>query len=334
MVFVVVAVCVLLVWLVFRRFRTDPTFVSPVPGLGCALAFKNDPVKFLCDVARNSSSFGAVTLNMAGLHLRWLLDADEARLFYKAKEDQMSSFGALHKIGFAKTLGSLNVNVGGSLHASKLRGSSVQTSINNMMVHRCLHLMEEHKSKSLELYKFCRELVLSVMVEFFVGPQRPGFHERYLQFQRVNLLEKKTAFVTNFQKQAHESAIAIAMSIGKTLAWPWLRSAEQKRLRLISEIELTSEYALGLGDEFCKAQKADLCIGLLTAATKNVAIGLIKFCDSFLFSCHSLGSADAIVFCLQHRKDEISIPHAVLETLRMTCLTFGALRMAMRFFFL
>lgn len=74
-------------------------------------------------------------------------------------------------------------------------------------------------------------------------------------------------------KKAHEHAISLAMSIGKTLAWPWLHSAAKKRLKLIDEIVLTSAYATDLGIELDSKQKADLCIGLLTAATKNVAIG-------------------------------------------------------------
>ncbi len=53
--------------------------------------------------------------------------------------------------------------------------------------------------------------------------------------------------------------------------------------------------------------------GLLSAASKNVAI------------C----AASTIVFSLQNPNQSFAARDAVSETLRMTCLSFGGLRMAM-----
>jgi cytochrome P450 len=60
---------------------------------------------------------------------------------------------------------------------------------------------------------------------------------------------------------------------------------------------------------------ADMCIGLLTAASKNVAIG----------------SATCLVYLLQHAQHaRCDTRAAVSETVRLTCLSFGALREACR----
>lgn len=82
----VVACLVLVCWIVIRSFqKSDDDVVSPLPLLGCALAFKNDTVRFLCGLAERGQR--AVTLNLAGLRLRLLLDPTEvAKSFYRARE--------------------------------------------------------------------------------------------------------------------------------------------------------------------------------------------------------------------------------------------------------
>ena len=242
-------------FLFVSRYVRSKDYVSPLPLLGCALAFEQDPVSFLCSL---SGRCRAVTLNMAGLHLRLLIDALDIKFFYRAREDELSSSKALRMLGFADTLGELNVEVGGKLHSSKIRllGNALVNQITSLCKERTFQLLDVHEGNMLEVHRFCREVVLSVMVEVFVGPQKHGFADRYLDFQLTHevcycyFLICFFFFVIDKKKDA----VAKSMALGRFLAWPWLKSAQSKRLKLMEEISPTSEYANNLGEEFNKVK--------------------------------------------------------------------------------
>ena len=284
-------------WWVWQR-RKDRDLISPLPFLGCALAFRRDPVGFLCGIAERGRN---VTLNMAGLRMRLLVEPEDVAVFYRSKS--LSSYEALRGLGFERSLGVLNVRVGGQLHSRILRaGRSFGPDTQQRLRAAAEAALARHESgRELELYRFCRELVVLFAAEEFAGAavaQLPLFCEQYLDFQL-----------------AHESAVARAMVLGCALAGPALDAAWRKRHQLAMRIApvLASPHAEQLGEEYGSLERADLVLGLLTAATKNVAIG----------------SASSLVFMLQHGwRGEGEVAAAVAETLRLTCLSFGALRLA------
>jgi hypothetical protein len=295
-------VCVLLVlaaalwWLWKRRSQTD--VISPVPWLGCALAYRSDPVAFLCRIAERGRN---VTLNMAGLRMKLLVEPEDVALFYRSQT--LSSEAALEPLGFVDTLGSLNVQVGGQLHNQLIRGGrSFGPDVQQRLREATEAALRRHASgEEIELYRFCRDLVTRFVIEIFAGravAELPGFCEQYLAFQL-----------------AHEGAIAKAMVLGRSLASFFLYGARKQRVALVQRMAplLDSQHADQL-TEYDSEQRADLIVGLLTAATKNVAIG----------------SATTLVYMLEHAVGAEKAAGAVAETLRMTCLSFGALRVVTR----
>jgi hypothetical protein len=294
--------CVLLVlaaalWWAWKK-RGVKDVISPLPWLGCALAFRSDPVVFLCRIAERGRN---VTLNMAGLRMKLLVVPEDVAVFYRSQT--LSAEAALEPLGFVDTLGSLNVQVGGQLHNQLIRGGrSFGPDAQERLREATEAALRSHAAgEEMELYRFCRDLVTRFVIEIFAGPavaELPGFCEEYLAFQL-----------------AHEGAIAKAMVLGRTLASFFLAGARRQRVALVRRMAplLDSRHADQL-TEYDSEQRADLIVGLLTAATKNVAIG----------------SATTLVHMLEHGVGAEKAAGAVAETLRMTCLSFGALRVATR----
>ncbi len=293
----VVMLALAVAWRWLRQRSEDLSFSEHLPLLGCALAFRADPVGLLCRLAAAEKN---VVLNMAGLRLKLLVRPEDVAALYRSRT--LSSEAALSLLGFDHSLGPLNVRIGGALHSRILRGGSsydadtLQRRLREALV---AALDRAGSGGEVELYGLCREAVVAAVAEAFAGPDvaaAPGFCREYLDFQR-----------------SHEEAIAKAMVLGKVLAWPWLERARRKRLQLAAWMEgrLTARHSQMLGEEHSARERSELTLGLLSAATKNMAIG----------------SASCVVYMLQHdfaRDGDVAA--AVAETLRLTCLSFGALR--------
>lgn len=319
-VFLVVVLLLLLLWLLLmlKRQKSSSPFrlLSPVPLLGCALDFKRDPLSFVRSLLNDR-----ITLNMSGLCLSLLSRPDDVLLFYRSRA--LDSYKALHRFGFADTLGKVNLYEGGGLHAQILRGggggnaffsssfSSPQKTETLFREHTQSMLREASaRGEPLELSSFCRMTVLHSMVLWLMGPsvfrRCPDFCERFLRFQR-----------------SHEGAVAAAMVVGRWVAYPLLWRAKKMRENLVDSIvgAVASDHVEGVrlrNPEWDEKQVADVMVGLMTAAAKNA----------------SIGAASLVVYCLERNEWRMLLEkgtpeegrRAALETVRKTALPIGAVR--------
>lgn len=287
-----------LLWTIVRWLWKKDSVISPLPVLGAALAFRTDPLGFLQSLA---ASRDVVTIDLAGLHLTLLLDDASFSEFYRSRT--LNSYAALQRLGFEDTLGHLNLHLAVPWHRMLLRGGAFTESQFLPVLDRHISQRIQGLAGRVDVYLLCREIVVASMIEFFVGPDT-HFDAQYLDFQRT-----------------HEAAVAAAMAMGRVLAWPFLWNARRKRLALVDMLvaqnAVTSLYSEALAASagqhstvLSKVDQADALIGLLSAATKNVAIG----------------SASCLVYLLEHPEQTPAVGAAVVETLRLTALSIGALR--------
>ena len=284
-----VALAISLLWL---WLTAQPGCIPLISPLLRALEFKQNTLAFLQKMAHQPLA----ELNLAGLRLTVLFDAEMTRDFYRSRH--LDSYSALSRLGFADSLGELNLMRGATWHARVLRGGSVIEEFESVL-ERAIEKQLKSKEGSVDLYRMCREITVSAMVEYFVGPKAAteSFCKRYLNFQKT-----------------HEHAISVAMGLGRWLAWPLLYRARRQRLALVQDLlaagAITSPYSARLAQISGQpdAQLGDLLIGLLTAATKNVAIA----------------AASTLVNIVE--SNETDFNSSVLETLRLSALSLGALR--------
>ena len=156
---------------------------SHLPIFGSALSFKFDPTGFLKNLHRKHKH--GCLLNLAGLKVFMLFDMDLIqKRFYKHKNAQQ----ALRGFGFEETLGTMNLLEGGKLHSTLLRsgGVFVESQFQAILLRHINAGFAKHNSE-IELYSFCRAIVLHAMVEYFFGEtileKAPFFVDSFLEFQ-------------------------------------------------------------------------------------------------------------------------------------------------------
>src|SRR5262249_19997156 len=94
--------------------RRTPPHVSGWTPLGCALAYRRDPLAFL---RQQRARFGPLfTLDLAGFALTVIGEIEPATQFLRARDDQVSARNAQAEIGFEVMLGKSAVAIATDVH--------------------------------------------------------------------------------------------------------------------------------------------------------------------------------------------------------------------------
>jgi cytochrome P450 len=339
-----------------------PNARGGVPILGNALQYKESPTGCIRDQEKMTGS-KVFRINMAGRRMI-VIGSDRVAMKQAATQPTsvFSSRRAVAEIGFEYTLGPINVYQGTDWHKSILKNRvmgenfqkkflpSIYTALDNALQQELNQNSKNEMDKDdfvefPDLFKLVRRCFLRAILDAFVSPrlleEEPALLEELMIFQ--DMVEDSTAKAAILPR-----VLALPACLWRTQK---ARGVLVNRLsRIISSIWET-KYKSSLGpwmqtyveDKTPPEDAADHIIGLVFSAHKNPAIGTSQ-CLCFIVSelsntqqeearaeaqklCNYLVPSQAgkptLMKALLEAK---TLRSSVLETLRLTAHTLGALR--------
>lgn len=314
--------------------RSDPSEPPRIGGrtpLGCAIAYRRNPVAFLRQTrARVGDIF---TLDLAGLEITLVADPHALDVFHAAEESVLSARAAQSDIGFGEVLGELNIHPAADLHR-RLLGPERKTWAGDLRA----RLWEETRgalgilgaaTTHPDLLMLMRTLAARVVLGAFVsrGLTRalPDWVDHYARFQ-----------------DRLENNIAKALVLPRWFSEPLLlRPVGRARRQLtqplsahLASCDTPAPYLAALrellGPDEGATRQAEICVGFLFAAYKNPAIGAAQ---TLLMLFEHAPWLHAIREELAQRTQEVpnlrelpKLECAIRETLRLCALTIGSIR--------
>ena len=349
-VIVATVLCIVLSRILYRRKSDIPSATGGIPLFGHALAYKDDPATFL-----SSQPHGVFRINLMGRDMIIICDERAMKQVATMSEGTMSARKAVADIGFEYTLGHANVYKGTDWHKRILKdyiynkdSTNVYATIWKHLV-RAFHQEETTAFHHDDLFVLMRRCMLRAMMTYMIAPN-------ILSGENVKFLDDFMQY-----QDCVEDATAKAAVLPRFVSVPLvLRPVQQQRLELTAQLAKMIEQLYSNSDErvgpwltaFQKddigaQEAAELTIGLMFAAHKNPAIGVSQcFCylqteatdeqregamveATKLYQCHANGDDKTLP-----RNDSPTLRACVLETLRLTAHSIGAIRTAQTNFIL
>lgn len=309
----------------------EPPRIGGRTPLGCAIAYRRNPVAFL---RQTQAQVGDIfTLDLAGLEMTLVADPHALDIFHAAEESVLSARAAQSDIGFGEVLGEINIHPAADLHR-RLLGPERKTWAGDLRARLwqetrgaldSLGAAATHPDLLMLLRTIAARVVLGAFVSSDLTRALPDWVDRYARFQ-----------------DRLENGIAKALVLPRWCSEPLLlRPVGRARRRLtlplsahLASCDAPAPYLAALrellGPDEGASRQAEICVGFLFAAYKNPAIG----------------AAQTLLMLLEHApwlqaiRDELAqraqgVPNlrelpklecVIRETLRLCALPIGSIR--------
>jgi cytochrome P450 len=306
-----------------------------IPLLGNALAFESDAANFVRSNARRLGKvFG---LNLAGFQLTLLSDESALKKYYRCGESVLSSYDALHEVGFDVALGEFNLFHAPQMHRKLLRELSESQFVARFdaAFSRFLAQATESGGEPVDFLPLVRYWFFIAFVAGLLGPEFLAdfdverFAEQFLAWQDRN----EDATARSFVAPAFaRSWIMSPIARGRVQLRDWIEPFVARRRRAArNAVERDFvDCLLDARPDDSAAELADCVVGLLTAGPKNVSISFANML--MLLHDDSVSAAQRARFRHEALHEYTNASSFVLRcwsaTLRMTNLVIGSLRVA------
>lgn len=309
----------------------EPPRIGGAPLLGCALAYRRDPVGFL---KRTRAEVGDIfTLDLAGLEITLVADPHALDTFHDADESVLSARAAQSDIGFGEVLGTLNIHPAADFHRRllgpdrKLWAGDLRTRI---WSETCASLeplgsASTHPDLLLLVRSMAARVVLGAFVSSDVTRALPDWVDRYARFQ--DRLEDSIAKSLVLPRWCSDPLLLrpvgrARQQLTRPLAkFLWNCPSPAPYLAALREL---------LGSDEGAARQAEMCVGFLFAAYKNAGIGAAQ---TLLMLFEHPSWLPLVRDEIARRSQEVpnlrelpTLECVIRETLRLCALTIGSIR--------
>lgn len=273
-----------------------PWAPGAVPMLGHALAYKDNPARFLVKACHETGS-SIFRLNLAGKHMVVVCGPEAQRQVASMPESVMSARTAVADIGFEYTLGYKNVHEGTDFHKGVVKGifhdpetADAQVRLWLTSIRRALEMetvatniirrRQQKQTFPFDFFHVIRRVTLRATVDVMVGT---AFLDGWDDFDFISEFMK---FQDKLEDVTAKSVVLPRPVASIAILWPFQRRREAlqktigERLALINaEVDDDARkdrkgfWLQAVEKDHDTSTISELIVGLLFAAHKNPAIG-------------------------------------------------------------